>query len=366
MKKIIIILILILSTTIVHATSVPMTFTWTAPTTYTDGSSLPLNQIDYYKLYWGTASGVYSNTISNITGTSYTMSFPDGTNTVYAVATVVTNTNGNQESSYSNQASKTAQYIVTSYANVHSSITPTLPQTVNYGTMLSFTGTPSTGYTETISGCGGSFNGTTLTSTITSACSVTASATINTYSIGGTLSGLVSGSTITFLDNGTDAKSLSNGSFTFTTKIAYGSTYVVTKSADPYGHTCVITNGTGTVALANVTTVSAVCTAITYTFTPVAGTGCHTTPSIPQTITIAANNKGSFTASADSGYTVSSVSGTCGGHLVGLNYTTDIMTGDCSETVNCALLAPAPAGGLMFVGVGVPFNVSGGSGLLIQ
>ena len=86
--------------------------------------------------------------------------------------------------------------------------------------------------------------------------SVTCSTT--TYSIGGTLSGLTSG-TVALQDNGTDNLSLNaNGKFTFATKLAAGSTYAVSVLTQPNGQLCTVTSGNGT-ANANVTTVEVNC-----------------------------------------------------------------------------------------------------------
>ncbi len=86
--------------------------------------------------------------------------------------------------------------------------------------------------------------------------SVTCSTT--TYSIGGTLSGLTSG-TVVLQDNGTDNLSLNaDGKFTFATKLAAGSTYAVSVLTQPSGQLCTVTSGNGT-ANANVTTVGVNC-----------------------------------------------------------------------------------------------------------
>lgn len=91
--------------------------------------------------------------------------------------------------------------------------------------------------------------------TVTVACSTV------TYSIGGTLSGLTSGSVV-LQDNGSDNLTLSsNGQFTFATKIASGSTYNVLVKTQPTGQSCTVGSGSGT-ATANVTTVVVTCTAV--------------------------------------------------------------------------------------------------------
>src|SRR5579872_1063896 len=87
-----------------------------------------------------------------------------------------------------------------------------------------------------------------------------------TYSIGGTVSGLNTGTSVTLLDNATNAlKVTANGAFTFTTRLTSGTAYKVTVSVQPTGETCTVTNGTGTVGTANVTTVVVSCAAKTFT-----------------------------------------------------------------------------------------------------
>ncbi len=84
------------------------TLSWDAPTTRTDGSSLnPVTDISGYKIYYGTASGTYTQVV-NVTnpGTAtitQTLNLPSGT--YYFVVTDI-DTSG-QESSYSNEAMKT-------------------------------------------------------------------------------------------------------------------------------------------------------------------------------------------------------------------------------------------------------------------
>jgi hypothetical protein len=79
--------------------------------------------------------------------------------------------------------------------------------------------------------------------------------------VSGTLSGLKPGTSVTLTDNGTDSLALtSNGSFTFSTGLAPGSTYDVAVAVPPAGETCTVTNGTGTIVTSNVTTVVVNCT----------------------------------------------------------------------------------------------------------
>ena len=88
------------------------------------------------------------------------------------------------------------------------------------------------------------------------------SCAVATYSIGGILSGLSSGDSVTLLNNGTDALTISaNGSFAFSTQLATGNMYDVTVGTQPTGESCLVAYGLGTVASQNVTTVAVTCTA---------------------------------------------------------------------------------------------------------
>lgn len=81
---------------------------------------------------------------------------------------------------------------------------------------------------------------------------------VPTYTIGGTVAGLVG--SVTLQNNGADSLTLTtNGNFSFTTRIASGGGYAVTVSSQPSGPDCAVTGGSGTAA-ANVTNVSVTCT----------------------------------------------------------------------------------------------------------
>jgi N-acetylneuraminic acid mutarotase len=82
---------------------------------------------------------------------------------------------------------------------------------------------------------------------------------VNTYSVGGTLSGLTAGSLILQDNHGSNLTLTVNGPFTFATPIAEGSTYDVTVLTQPAGQDCTVTAGSGTVGAGNVTTVSIIC-----------------------------------------------------------------------------------------------------------
>jgi hypothetical protein len=122
-------------------------------------------------------------------------------------------------------------------------------------------------------------SGTVVSANITN---VSVSCATNTFTIGGTVSGLNTGASVTLLDNATDSLTVgTNGAFTFKIALATGAAYSVTVSTQPTGQTCTITNGTGTVASANITNVNVSCSSGTggsgtfwtpYTASPVPGT----------------------------------------------------------------------------------------------
>ncbi|HEX6705303.1 MAG TPA: hypothetical protein VF169_11135 [Albitalea sp.] len=81
-----------------------------------------------------------------------------------------------------------------------------------------------------------------------------------TYLLGGTVSGLGSGESVTLQNNGADPVSVpSNGSFRFPTRVPTGSSYTVTVTASPANKTCKVTNEVGTVQGADVTNVTVTC-----------------------------------------------------------------------------------------------------------
>ena len=85
------------------------------------------------------------------------------------------------------------------------------------------------------------------------------------YTVGGTISGLISSGMV--LVNGSDTLAVSSGasSFTMPTAVAYTSTYAVTVQTQPTGLTCSVSNGTGTMGSAAVTNIAVTCSANTYT-----------------------------------------------------------------------------------------------------
>ena len=92
--------------------------------------------------------------------------------------------------------------------------------------------------------------------------------TQNVYTVGGSISGLT-GSGLVLQDNAGNNLTVAAkaGSFTFSTSIASGAAYAVTVLTQPANpsQTCTVSNGSGTVTGANVTTVAVACTLNVYT-----------------------------------------------------------------------------------------------------
>src|SRR5580693_5572672 len=68
-----------------------------------------------------------------------------------------------------------------------------------------------------------------------------------TYTIGGSVNGLATGTTLTLTDSGADRLQVSaNGTFMFNHRLVAGATYAVTPSTQPIGQTCSVASGSGT------------------------------------------------------------------------------------------------------------------------
>jgi uncharacterized repeat protein (TIGR03803 family) len=130
----------------------------------------------------------------------------------------------------------------------------TMPTAVAYTSAYALTvQTQPTGLTCSVS------NGTgTMGSAAVTNIAVTCSA--NTYTVGGTISGLTA-SGLVLLDNGGDATALSANATQFAMNIgvAYGAAYAITVQSPPTGLVCSVSNGTRTMGAADVTSVSIAC-----------------------------------------------------------------------------------------------------------
>ena len=81
-----------------------------------------------------------------------------------------------------------------------------------------------------------------------------------TYSIGGSITGMGSGTQLVLSNNGSDSLTVNaNGTFSFTNKIASQATYQVTIKTQPTGQVCALNNGSGTVATSDVSNLAITC-----------------------------------------------------------------------------------------------------------
>src|SRR5882762_1638382 len=81
-----------------------------------------------------------------------------------------------------------------------------------------------------------------------------------TFTIGGTVTGLASGSQIVMNNNGDPALTVSaNGAFTFANPVASNGSYLVTINTQPTGQTCSVANFQGAGVTANVSNVNVTC-----------------------------------------------------------------------------------------------------------
>jgi hypothetical protein len=87
-----------------------------------------------------------------------------------------------------------------------------------------------------------------------------------TFTVGGTLTGLDAGSQVVLMNHGADALTLTaDGAFSFSTKVAFDGTYAVTVATEPSGATCSVLHGTGAGVTGDVTSISVTCSPVTFT-----------------------------------------------------------------------------------------------------
>lgn len=111
------------------------------------------------------------------------------------------------------------------------------------------------GMTCSVSNGSGTVNGADVTN-IGVSCEPIAS----TYTIGGTVSGLMSGKSLVLQNNGgNDITVTTEGSFTFAAQSKTGAVYNVTVATAPANQSCTVINGSGFVGQAAVTNISIVC-----------------------------------------------------------------------------------------------------------
>ena len=115
------------------------------------------------------------------------------------------------------------------------------------------------------------------------------------FSVGGNVSGL-SGTVVLQLNGRGDLSISADGPFTFPDPLADGAGYAVTVLTQPAGEICAVGNNIGTVAGANVTNVSVVCSSTTFT---VGGTAAG----LVGTVVLQLNGSASLAVSANGPFT---------------------------------------------------------------
>jgi hypothetical protein len=228
-------------------------------------------------------------------------------------------------------------YTVTPSVNGgNGTISPNTPQTVDDGGTATFTLTPNTGYSiGTVGGTcpAGTFSGSMYTTgAVTANCTVIATFVINTYTVTPSVNGgngTISPSTVQTVNYDTTQ------TFTLTPNTGY--------SIGTVGGTCPAGSFSGSMYTTGAVTAN--CTVIanfvinTYTVTPSVNGGNGTiSPSTVQTVNYYSTP--TFTVAANTGYSISSVGGTCGGTLGGNMYTTNAVTANCTVILN---IGQAPA-----------------------
>ena len=236
-----------------------------------------------------------------------------------SAGTVTTYTFSNVTANHTISATFAANaFTVTPSAGPNGSISPSSPQTVDYGQTAVFTVTPDTDYhIALVTGCSGTLVGNTYaTGPVTSNCTVSATFAINTFIVTPTAG--------------------PNGSISPNTPqtVNYNQTAAFTITADTGYHIDLVTGCSGTLSGNTYTTgpvtvdctVSATFAIDTYTVTPTAGPNGAISPSTSQAVDYSLT--ATFTVTPDTGYHLALVTG-CSGTLVGNTYTTGPVTADC-------------------------------------
>jgi hypothetical protein len=142
------------------------------------------------------------------------------------------------------------------------------------------------------------------------------------FTVGGAVSGLTG--TVVLKDNGGDTRTISSdGVFTFATPVLEGQPYAVTVQTQPTGETCSVGHGTGPMGAANITTVSVVCSANSFT---VGGT----VAGLSGTVVIQNNSADTRTVSSNGTFTFATAV------AYGASYAVTVLTQPATQTCSVA------------------------------
>ena len=151
-----------------------------------------------------------------------------------------------------------------------------------------------------VSGGSGTIGGANVTS-------VSVTCGVNNYTIGGTTSGLVGTGLVLQNNAGDDLSVTTNGVFAFATPVHGGDAFAVTIKTQPTApvQTCVVSQGSGTAATANVTTITVACTTNTYAVggmvTGLTGSGLVLQDNLGDNLNVAAAGTFTFAKAVASG-----------------------------------------------------------------
>ena len=241
---------------------------------------------------------------------------------------------GGSDSSGGSGGSTPTSFTVSASAGTGGSISPA-SRSVQSGQTTTFTVTPDTGYSiASVTGCNGSLSGNTYTTgAVTSACSVQASFSLNSYSVTATAGegGNISPGSATVNHGATT-------SFTVTPQSGYSIASVTGCNGSLSGN--IYTTG----AITAVCSVTASFNQISYMVTAIASEGGQITPG---SLSVLHGQAAQFAVAANYNHQIASVTG-CGGNLDGETFTTAAITAAC--TIN-ASFAFVPIGGLNDTGI---------------
>ncbi len=168
---------------------------------------------------------------------------------------------------------------------------------------------------------------------------------VNSFPVGGTLSGLLGSGPVVLQNNGGGNLSLSaNGSFSFAGNVLNGGAYLVTVFSAPAGQNCIVTNASGTVSGAAVNNVQVSCTPVTY---QIGGALSGLTGSGPVVVqnnggdNLTLNGNGTFTfptaVASGNGYAVTVLSAPVGQYCAVTNGSGTVAAADVADVqVSCA------------------------------
>ncbi len=145
----------------------------------------------------------------------------------------------------------------------YSCSTGTCSKYYDTGTPVALTATPGT--ESSFSAYSGDCTGSTCTPTMSAPKNVTATFPVNTYHVGGAVSGMWTGAGVALriVASGGINELLSvstNGTFTFPANLLNAASFTVTVDTNPNQHTCTVSSGVGAIASADYTAVAVSCT----------------------------------------------------------------------------------------------------------